>query len=141
MSTDPSIPPVPPVSEPPASPAVVPQVEDKTVAIFAYLTLVGFIVAIFLNNGAKKNELGQFHLRQALGLWMILFAVVLVLVLLGVFTLGFLVPVIVLLYWLSIVAVFALAVIGLIDAINGRMKPIPVVGKLIQQKLAGAFAS
>jgi len=63
------------------------------------------------------------------------------LVILGVLTLGFLTPVIVLLYWLSIVGVFALAVIGLIDAINGRTKPIPVVGKLIQQKLAGAFLS
>ncbi len=40
--------------------------EDKTVAIVAYLTLIGFIIAIILN-GQKKTALGAFHLRQMLG--------------------------------------------------------------------------
>src|ERR1039458_6961249 len=40
--------------------------EDKTVAIVAYLTLIGFIVAIIIHS-SKKTKLGAFHLRQMLG--------------------------------------------------------------------------
>ena len=141
MSTDPSIPPVPPESTPPAPPPAVPAVEDRTVAILAYLTIVGFIVALVINNGPKKNAVGQFHLRQALGLWILGIAALLAVIILGVLTLGFLVPIVVLLYWLSMIALFVLAVMGLIDAINGRCKPVPVVGEFIQRKLSGAFVA
>ena len=40
--------------------------EDKMVAIVAYLTLIGFIVAIIIHMN-KKTKLGAFHLRQMLG--------------------------------------------------------------------------
>lgn len=43
--------------------------EDKTVAIVAYLSLIGFIVALILHNQpGKKTVLGSFHLRQGLGI-------------------------------------------------------------------------
>jgi len=41
--------------------------EDKTVAVVAYLTLIGFIAAIFLHQN-RKTQLGAFHLRQVLGM-------------------------------------------------------------------------
>ena len=141
MSTDPSTPPVPPASEPPASPAVIPQVEDKTVAILAYLTFVGFIVAIVINNGPKKNALGQFHLRQALGLLMIHLVGMILFVMLAFILPGILGRVLALgsnVFTLGMIVLFILA---LVDAINGRRKPVPVLGEIIQQKLAGAFAS
>src|SRR5688572_20314372 len=50
----------------PVSPAA-PVVEDRTVAILSYITLIGFIVAIVIHS-SKKTDLGSFHLRQALGL-------------------------------------------------------------------------
>jgi uncharacterized membrane protein len=142
MSTDPSIPPVPPESTPSASPAVVPQVEDKTVAIIAYLTFVGFIVALILNNGPKKNALGQFHLRQALGLLilhlggMIAFVILAIVFHRGFF--GLIVNIASKGYFIGLLVLF---ILGLVDAINGRRKPIPVLGEFIQQKLAGAFVS
>jgi hypothetical protein len=40
--------------------------EDKTVAIVAYLTLIGFFVALIIHTN-KKTKLGAFHLRQMLG--------------------------------------------------------------------------
>ena len=43
--------------------------EDKTVAILAYITLIGFIIAIVLH-GQKKTALGAFHLRQMLGIFL-----------------------------------------------------------------------
>lgn len=140
MSTDPSIPPVSPA--PPASPAVVPPVEDKTVAIVAYLTFIGFIVALVLNNGPKKNALGQFHLRQALGLWICgIVGYFCFVILIFAFRGNFLGTILALAWNGFSLALLVLAILGLVDAINGRLKPVPVVGDLIQRKLAGAFAA
>ena len=142
MSTDPSIPPVPPESTPPAPQAVVPAVEDKTVAIIAYVTFIGFIVALVLNNGPKKNALGQFHLRQALGLIIFWVAGLTLFVILGLtFSHGLFGLVINLACRGYFIGLLVLFILGLVDAVNGRRKPVPVVGELIQQKLAGAFAS
>jgi hypothetical protein len=41
--------------------------EDRTVAILSYITLIGFIAAIFVHQN-RRTELGSFHLRQMLGL-------------------------------------------------------------------------
>src|SRR4051812_27953393 len=43
--------------------------EDRTVAILSYLTVFGFIIAVVLNS-SRKTQLGAFHLRQALGLFL-----------------------------------------------------------------------
>ena len=60
--------PPPAQSSQPANPTPPPATggEDKTVAIIAYLTLIGFIVAIVVHMN-KKTKLGAFHLRQMLG--------------------------------------------------------------------------
>ncbi len=44
----------------------------KTVAILSYCTLIGFIIALVLNGEQKnKSELGVFHIRQALGIFLL----------------------------------------------------------------------
>ena len=104
----------------PASP-VVAVGEDKMIAILAYLTLIGFIVAIILQMN-KKTKLGAFHLRQMLGL-------VLTGVAVGIcnFILVF-IPILGHLCILALMlALLVLWVMGLIAAVNGEMKPMPVV--------------
>jgi len=121
MSTD------TPVPAPAAVPAT--STEDKTAAIVSYLTLLGFIVAIIIHN-SKKTKLGAYHLRQTLGF-----------VLCGV-AMGFLV-VIPVLGWIAMpfVGLFILVlwVMGLISAINGQMKPVPVLGEYFQKWFGNAF--
>src|SRR5690606_42021255 len=39
----------------------------KTVAIIAYITLIGWIIALIMNNG-NKTALGTYHVRQSLGI-------------------------------------------------------------------------
>jgi len=134
MSTDPSSPPA--LSE--SAPAVS---VDKTVAILSYVTLIGFIVALVLNSGEKKNRLGCFHLRQALGLFLVHIVGMVALVAVSLILPGFLGRIVGLGSNLFTLGMLILFVLGLIDAINGREKPVPVVGELIQQKLSGAFAS
>ena len=107
--------------------------EDKTVAIVAYLTLIGFLVAAIINSG-KKTKLGAYHLRQMLGFMLTWIAVVVC---------QFILIFIPILGWLAIVVLYAsmlvLWILGLIAAINGQMKPMPVVGPLYQKWFGTTF--
>lgn len=44
-------------------------------AIISYLTIIGIIIAYFLNNEeTKKSQFTYFHIRQSLGLWLTFWA-------------------------------------------------------------------
>jgi uncharacterized membrane protein len=110
-----------------------PAVEDKTAAIVSYLTLLGFIAAIFIHNG-NKTQLGAYHLRQTLGLFLTGIALGMISAILGripfvgwLLTLG--------LY----LGFFVFWVLGLVSAINGQQKPVPVLGEHFQKWFATAF--
>lgn len=119
-------------TQPAPQPAAQPTGEDKTVAIVAYLTLIGFIVAIILH-GQKKTALGSFHLRQMLGIILTGFvgaivAWLTVFILIGIV----LVPafyILMLVMW----------IMGLIAAANGEMKPTILLGKQYQEWFKNAF--
>lgn len=131
-------------SPPPVSPSPVNTGEDKTVAIVSYLTLIGFIVAIVLHS-SKKTALGTFHLRQTLGLFLTMIVVMIALwvsFLIIAFIpivhfILFLAPLLSLAVWIGF---FVLWLMGLISAINGQQKPMPVLGDTYQKWFANAFA-
>ena len=104
-----------------AAPPAVSSTEDKTVAILSYITLIGFIVAIVLNSN-KKTKLGAYHLRQMLGL--ILTSLVGIIPILG---------------WIILLGLFVFWIMGLITAIKGEMKPVPLLGGLYQKWFGTAF--
>jgi len=115
--------------------------EDKTVAIIAYITLVGFIIALIMH-GSKKTQIGAFHLRQVLGLiltsivgWIGVAVVAMILVFIPVVG-----PIVAALLWFGFgVGLLVLFIMGLIAAINGQQKPMPVVGPYFAKWFAGAF--
>ena len=125
----------------PPPPAAAPAGEDKTVAILSYITLIGFIIAIVMHNG-KKTQIGTFHLQQALGLMVTGIGGWIALVIVGII-LGF-IPV---LGWIVILllnlgfglGMLALLIIGIITAVKGEMKPLPVVGGMYQKWFGKAF--
>ena len=41
--------------------------KPKTIAIVAYLTIIGWIIALVMNNN-NKSEFASFHIRQSLGI-------------------------------------------------------------------------
>lgn len=94
--------------------------EGKSTAIIAYITVIGLIFA-FVQNSEKKNTFANFHIRQSLGLMCTGFA------------LG-LVNIIPILGW--IVSIFGMIVLlilwisGLLNALNGKESPVPVLGNL-----------
>ncbi len=101
--------------------------EGKSIAVLAYITFIGLIVA-FVQNTEKKNTFAYFHIRQSLGLLCTGMA-------LGMINI---VPFI---GWLvcmtGICALFVLWVIGLLNAVNGKQTPVPVVGHLYNQWFSG----
>ena len=101
-----------------AMPPAASTAEDKTVS---YITLIGFIAAIVINSN-KKTKLGAFHLRQMLGLYLT----------------GF-VCIIPILGWILAIAIFVFWIMGLISAIKGEMKPVPLLGGLYQKWFGTAF--
>lgn len=103
--------------------------EDRTVAILAYITLIGFIIAIVMHS-SKKTALGAFHLRQGLGLFITGFVASFLMV---IPLIGWL------LFPLIMIGLFVLWVMGLIAAVNGQQKPMPLVGEHFQKWFAGAF--
>jgi uncharacterized membrane protein len=107
--------------------------EDKTVAIISYITLIGFIAAIVIHNG-KKTKLGAYHLRQVLGLMLtfVAFAVCAIILAHIPFIGRLAIDVI-------YIALLVLWVMGLIAAVNGQMKPMPVVGELYQKWFGTTF--
>jgi uncharacterized membrane protein len=107
--------------------------DDKTAAIVSYLTLIGFVVAVILQ-ASNKTHLGAYHLRQSLGLMLTAIAVwVAAMMFVFVPFVGWLIS---LAAWFGL---FGLWVMGLISAINGQMKPVPVLGEYYQKWFGTAF--
>ncbi len=97
--------------------------EGKTIAIIAYITFIGLIIAFVLNM-EKKNSFAMFHIRQSLGL-------VLTALILGI------VNIIPVLGWLiSIVGsivILVMWILALISALNGTRKPVFLLGEKFQE--------
>ena len=90
----------------------------KLVAVLSYITLIGWIIALILNM-QNKSRLGSFHLRQAL------------------------IPVLFLYFfrmnwvWIVSLIAFILVVVGLIAAINGEQRELPLIGEYAEKWFKG----
>ena len=103
--------------------------DGKTTAWVSYITLIGWIIAFVTHSNANpKSSLATFHIRQSFGLFLtsvILYAAIWMMV--------FIVPQLSFLLTLVWIALFVFWLMGLIAALNGEEKPLPVVGPLFQQ--------
>ena len=89
--------------------------DGKTRAIIAHITIVGWIIALVINNN-EKDEFASFYIRQTLG-------IMLLALVLGI------IPVINFIAW---IIPFVLWILSLINSIQGELKPSPVVGTYFQ---------
>ena len=96
--------------------------DGKAAAIVAYLTIIGTIIAYFMNNDTK-NAFATFHIRQALGVHIIFY-------LLGVLVSAFDSWMISSTFY---VFIFILWGYGLLAAIQGERNEIPVLGSQFQK--------
>jgi len=100
--------------------------DAKTKAIVAHITIIGWIIALVINNN-EKDELASFYIRQMLGLMIVALASVVV---------DFVPFIGDLLSMLLSIGVLILWVISLIGAASGEEKPLPIVGEYFQNMFA-----
>ncbi len=101
--------------------------EGKTMAIISYITIIGTIIAFIMNN-STKNPFASFHIRQMLGLSLLAILNNWVLgKMLGFGTVAMVIG----------LAIFVLWVIGLIGAIQGEEKSVPLLGYTFQNMFKG----
>lgn len=95
--------------------------DGRTTAVVAYITIIGTIIAYFMNLDTK-NPFASFHIRQAFGIHITFY---LLGVLVGMFN-----------SWLISSAfyifVFILWGYGLFTAIKGEQRPVPLLGEYFQ---------
>ncbi|MBW6483458.1 MAG: hypothetical protein K0B10_10415 [Vicingaceae bacterium] len=108
----------------------------KTVAIISYITIIGFIIAVVMHNdNNNKSELGAFHIRQALGIFITGFSLmILSLIFAFIPILGWM---IVVLIQISYIGLFVFWILGLIAAVNAEKKALPIIGDFYQNLLKG----
>ena len=96
--------------------------EGKTLALVAYLTLIGTLIAFFMNQD-KRNEFTTFHVRQALGLGLLYIAI------------GYIVSsldsmMVSMSFWIFFSVLFLYGIFG---AITGKANKIPILGDFFQK--------
>lgn len=96
--------------------------KGKAAAIVAYLTIIGTIVAYFMNNDSK-NLFASFHIRQALGVHISFY-------LLGILVSAFDSWMISSAFYIFILILWGY---GLIAAIQGEENEVPVLGSYFQK--------
>ncbi len=96
--------------------------QGKTTAIVAYLTIIGTIIAYFMNN-ESKNPFASFHIRQALGIHITFYVLG---VIIGMFDSW-------LITWSFWIFIAVLGVYGLVGAFQGEQREVPLLGTYFQK--------
>lgn len=97
--------------------------DGKTIAIISYLTIIGLVAAIIMNN-KEKTALAQFHIRQSIGISVTGMALGLLRFVPGIGGIA-----------ISIVGLLLLIalILGLVSAFSGERKPLPFIGEKYQE--------
>ena len=101
--------------------------DNKTLSIISYITLIGWLVAYLIGKD-KADALLKYHLRQSLGL-----AIVSIIFNLAFTIVARIVPSLSFLGFVGY-AFIILWIMGIINAANGALKPIPLIGKWFEDK-------
>lgn len=96
--------------------------EGKTASVISYLTIVGTLIAIFMNQ-EPKNTFARFHIRQAFGINASYLTVAAILNNFQIISA----------YYAFWIFFSILAFYGLYGAFMGKTNPIPIIGEKFQQ--------
>ncbi|SDM59632.1 import component protein [Siphonobacter aquaeclarae] len=101
---------------------------NKSLSILSYITLIGWLIAYFTGKD-QANDLLKYHLRQSLGLLiaglLLSIGLNILMAITSLYSLGY----------LSLV-VLVLLIIGAINAANEVKKPLPIIGKMFENKFS-----
>lgn len=102
---------------------------NKTRAVLSYITPVGWLIAYF-SGKENADALLRYHLKQSLGM-----ALISIILNIALYVVASFIPA------LSFLGITGLAIIifwilGMINAANEALKPVPVFGKSFEQKFS-----
>lgn len=102
--------------------------DNKTLSIVSYITIFGWLISFVLGKD-KPNSLLKYHLKQSLGL--VIFSILL----------SVIINVLFMVIKTNILGIFGLlplvlAIIGIINAANEVEKPLPLIGKMFEDKFS-----
>ena len=120
------------------------EIKDKTVGILAYVTLIGFIIAIIMNNDkeGKEKQFGAFHLRQSLGLIIVGIGLYIATAIISAIFLAigsFFGVIVSLLTSVLSLGFIGFIILGIVNASNGEKKELPIIGSYISKLLKNTF--
>lgn len=102
---------------------------QKTLAILSYVTIIGWIIAYVKGKELQpKSDLVTYHLKQGLGIFILSIVVNIALTVIVL-----VIPALAILGYVGYV-MFVLWIFGIINAANEEKKPIPVVGTLFEKQ-------
>jgi len=112
--------------------------DNKTLALVAYIfTPIGWLISFFSYKGQEKSSLVSYHLRQSFGLFLAALAygigVGIVMSILGAISWGLAAAIGMILHLCSLIFL-VLMIIGIINAINEKETPLPIIGKMFEGK-------
>ncbi|MEO5683418.1 MAG: DUF4870 domain-containing protein [Chitinophagaceae bacterium] len=103
--------------------------DQKTISWVSYVTLIGWIIALVTYNSSNdKSSLARFHLRQSFGIfatWVAFY--------IAMFLVAFIIPFLFVLIPFVGIALLIFLIIGLIAAVNGEEKLVPLLGDFYQK--------
>ncbi|MCM4157437.1 hypothetical protein [Gramella sp. AN32] len=94
----------------------------KTTAMVAYLTIIGTIIAYFMNLD-NKDKFASFHIRQAFGIHILFYVIG---ALIGIFDSALIVGA----FYIFFIVLWGY---GLFTAISDKTEPVPILGPLFQK--------
>jgi uncharacterized membrane protein len=95
--------------------------DDKTKSLVAHITLLGWIIALVMNQ-SDKGANTSFYLRQCLGLYLLLVTGSIV-SLIGIGIVGLIIYIIAFILW----------VLSIVSALSNEQKAVPLVGDFFQK--------
>ena len=103
---------------------------SKTISIISYITIIGWIVAFVSQKDATGNpSLSRYHLKQSFGV-----AILGIVVGFIVGIIAAILPSLTLILSIVNIGILILWIFGIINAANEQEKPVPVVGRMFENK-------
>ncbi len=109
---------------------------NKTLALVSYITLIGWLISFFSYKGQEKSSLVSYHLRQSLGLLItsFIYGIVVNIVVIILMSISPKLALIGSILSLGYLVFLILMIIGILNANKEEEKPLPLIGKMFEGK-------
>jgi uncharacterized membrane protein len=115
-----------------AKPLFTPEVEEgRSIAILSYALLIGMLPYFFLPLVWRNNEFALYHAKQCHAIWISLLVLLVIAAPLMLICVGFIIAPV------AIIGALILCIMGIMNALKGEIKPLPIVGKWGEEWLKG----